>query len=80
MSSPDFAGPQAISEDRLSFCCIHCSVVSVCWVYDAHGPGACIPHILTALRVTVQYLRHLSMYNTTGFSYGIICRYVHLGK
>lgn len=62
MSSPDFARPQALSADRLSWCCVSCSVVGVCWVYDAHGPGACVPHMLTAFRVTVQYLRHLNTY------------------
>lgn len=56
ISSLDFAGPETLSAGRL---CRSSVREIVWWRYDAHGPGLHFPHILTAVRVTGKYLRHL---------------------
>lgn len=73
MSSPDFASPEALSTHRLGW-------VSVCeivwWVQDTHGPGLHFPYILTAVRVTGQYLRHLLTDKIAMFLFMAACTHV----
>lgn len=56
ISSLDFAGPETLSACRLGRSSVR---EIVWWFYDAQGAGLHFPHILTAVWVTGQYLRHL---------------------